>query len=141
MMLVREKWLIKVNSQRSYISVPEDAEHIFRDYLKGTDREHFVLMGLSTKCRVIGIHTVSIGTLESTLVHPREVFKAAILMNASAIVVAHNHPSGYSTPSGQDIEVTKALQKAGKLLQVELLDHLILGDGAFCSMKKKGHLE
>ena len=139
--LVRESGLNRASSQRQVVSAPEDAANIFWGYLNGADREHFVMMGLTIKGRVIGIHTVSIGTLDSTLVHPREVFKAAILMNAASIVVAHNHPSGDSEPSSADIEITKVLHNAGRLLHVELLDHLVLGDKEFYSMKKRGHLE
>ena len=110
-------------------------------YLDEEDREHFVSMMLDAKNKVIGIYTVSIGTLCCTVVSPREVFKAAILANAASIIVAHNHPSGDVTPSPEDIQVTATLKQAGKLLDIEVLDHVIVGeDGAFTSLRQLGHL-
>lgn len=96
-------------------------------------------MMLDVKNRVIGIHTVSIGNLNSAIVSPREVFKAAILANAASIIVGHNHPSGDVTPSPEDIQVTTTLQQAGKLLGIEVLDHIIVGEeGAHTSLKQMG---
>src|SRR5258708_30405545 len=88
------------------ISQPEDIVRILERYLGRSDREVFVAVGLSTKSRIIGVNTVSIGILDATLVHPREVFKSLILMNASHAIVSHNHPSGYPFPSCQDEVVT-----------------------------------
>ena len=91
------------------------------------DREHMVCIHLNTKNQPIGRQTISIGTLNATLVSPREVFKAAILANAFAIVLAHNHPSGSVNPSQDDHAITKQIAEAGKLLGIHLLDHVILG--------------
>ena len=97
-----------------------------------------VLM-LDTKNRVIGINTVSVGILDSALVHPREVFKPAILCNASSIILAHNHPSGDPSPSFEDQRVTKRIKEAGDLLGIEVLDHVVVGEqGRFCSLKERG---
>jgi DNA repair protein RadC len=103
-------------------------------------REYFVSLMLDVKNQVIGIHTVSVGSLFAAIVSPREVFKAAILASAAAIIVAHNHPSGDVTPSPEDIQVTKTLKEAGKLLDIKVLDHLIVAeDEKWASLKKLGH--
>jgi DNA repair protein RadC len=97
--------------------------------------EHFVVLMLDLKRRIIGIHTVSIGTLTETLVHPREVFKSAILANAHAIILGHNHPTGEPTPSIDDLDITRELIQAGEYLKIPVLDHIIIGhDDKFVSM-------
>ena len=113
---------------------PEDIADIFRQVFKNKDRELFTMLALDTKHRVIGANVVSQGALDVNIVHPREVFKTAILLNASGIAVCHNHPSGNITPSREDLETTKRLIKAGALLGIPVLDHLIVGwemDGNF----------
>ena len=118
-----------------------DVAGILRRYLEHEDREHFVTLMLDVRNRVIGIHTVSIGNLNSAIVSPREVFKAAILANASAIILGHNHPSGDITPSPEDIEVTKVIGQAGRLLDIEVLDHVIIGSsGNFHSLRRDGKM-
>ncbi len=105
------------------------------------DREHFVILILNTKNQINAVHTVSIGNLSQTLVHPREVFKAAILGNAASIILAHNHPSGDPTPSRDDELITSRLRRAGNLLGINLLDHVILGDEEqFFSFADEGQL-
>jgi DNA repair protein RadC len=100
------------------------------------DREHMVVVFLDTKNQPIGQHTVSIGTLNATLVEPREVFKTVLLANANSIILAHNHPSGCLTPSADDNAVTQRIARAGALLNIRLLDHVILApDGSFYSYK------
>jgi len=108
--------------------------------LRDLDREHFVAVLLTTKNQVIDVITVSIGSLSASLVHPREVLKPAVQASAAALVVAHNHPTGVPTPSQEDIEFTQRLQRCASLLGLRLLDHLILGDGRFESMKARGQL-
>ena len=98
------------------------------------------MLCVTTKHRVIAYYEVSRGTLDATLVHPREVFKAAILANAAAIVVAHNHPSGDPTPSIDDLALTARLKQAGEVLGIPVLDHIILADGRSVSMKQIGRL-
>ena len=102
--------------------------------------EVFAILCLSTKHRVIAYHEVSRGSLDSTLVHPREVFKAALLANAAAIVLAHNHPSGDPTPSPDDMTLTRRLVDAGRLLGVDVLDHIVIGDGRHVSFRERGWL-
>jgi DNA repair protein RadC len=97
-------------------------------YLEGTDRENFIVLLLDRKNQLIGINTVSIGSLTSAVVHPREVSKAAILSNGAAIICAHNHPSGDPQPSAEDRALTTRLVVAGKLLGIDILDHIIIGD-------------
>ncbi|MCF8568413.1 DNA repair protein RadC [Alicyclobacillus tolerans] len=117
----------------------DDAASILLEYIGNTDREEFVVMVLSTKHYVNALNTVSIGSLDASLVHPREVFKPAILANASDIIVGHFHPSGDPTPSPEDIAVTKRLVEAGHMLGISVLDHIIIGDpGRFTSMKAHG---
>lgn len=124
------------------VKQPEDAANALRVYLENEDREHFVALMLDVKGRIIGIHTISIGTINETLVHPREVFKAAILSNAHAIIVGHNHPSGEATPSVDDIEITRELILAGEYLKIPVLDHVIIGhNGSFVSLMRQELLQ
>lgn len=102
------------------------------------DRERFLAVLLNGKNRVLGLHEVSVGTLTASLVHPREVFKAALVGNAAAILVVHNHPSGDPTPSAEDIAITQRLREAGELLGIRVLDHVILGDGRYISFSDEG---
>jgi DNA repair protein RadC len=106
-----------------------EAADVFRRFLGPVDREHFLVAMLDRKNRLIGINTVAIGSLSAAVVHPREVFKPAILSNAASIIVGHNHPSGDPQPSSEDRLLTYKLYKAGQLLGIELLDHVIIGDG------------
>lgn len=104
------------------------------------DREHLLLLCLTTKNIITAINTVSIGTLDCSLVHPREVFKPAILSNASAVVLIHNHPSGDPEPSPDDIEITKRLVATGEILGIPVMDHVIVGNGTFVSFERRGLL-
>lgn len=111
------------------IQAPEDAAR-FLNPLRYAAEEHFVSIHLNARHEVLGLHEVSHGSLSQSLVHPREVFKAAILANSFAIIVCHNHPSGSKVlPSKEDIETTGQLFSAGKLLGITLMDHLIVGPG------------
>ena len=115
-----------VTAMNRALCSPEDAVRIVQDYLKGADREHFVGLYLDSANHLIGIHTISVGILNSSLVHPREVFKLAYMMNAASIIVSHNHPSGNAEPSSEDITMTKQLVDAGKILGVPIHDHIII---------------
>lgn len=117
-----------------------DAFQILQDYLDGTDREQFVVLLLDTQNGVRGIHTVTVGTLDASLVHPREVFKPAILASSASIILAHNHPSGEPSPSGEDRAVTKQLRAAGTTLGIAILDHVIVGDERYFSFAEAGLL-
>ncbi len=121
------------------IKAPEDAAALIRDFIEEADREHFIAVYLNAKNEPTAIHTVSVGTLNSATVHPREVFKVAILANAAAIILAHNHPSGDPTPSRDDFAVTERLIEAGHLMGIEVIDHVVVGsEGRYTSLKEKG---
>lgn len=125
------------------IRTPDDAVNIVNKVLdlENQPKEHFVIFSLSAKHEVIGVHTIHIGTLDASIVHPRDVFQPAILNNASSIIAFHNHPSGDTKPSQDDIEVTKRLNEAGRIIGIELLDHIIIGEGNYTSFKgEMGHL-
>ena len=126
--------------QTRTISSPKDAYEMIKEQLEGLDREQFIIACLNTKNEPTNISVVSVGTLNKAIVHPREVFKTAILSNAASIMAFHNHPSGDTTPSQQDLQLTNRLYEAGELLGIKLLDHLIIGDGSFTSLKEKGYL-
>ena len=126
--------------QTRQILSPKDAYEMIKEQLEGLDREQFIIACLNTKNEPTNISVVSVGTLNKAIVHPREVFKTAILSNAASIMAFHNHPSGETTPSQQDIQLTQRLVEAGELLGIKLLDHLIIGDGTFTSLKEKGYL-
>lgn len=126
--------------QTRQILSPNDAYEMIKEQLEGLDREQFIIACLNTKNEPTNITVVSVGTLNKAIIHPREVFKTAILSNAASIMAFHNHPSGETTPSQQDIQLTNRLYEAGELLSIKLLDHLIIGDGTFTSLKEKGYL-
>ncbi len=109
-----------------------------RPCFAGLDREQFLVCCLDAKNVSIGVNIVSIGSLNLSIVHPREVFKAVILLNAAAIIAVHNHPSGDPTPSPEDRTLTTRLREAGELLGIKLLDHLILGDDRLYSFADQG---
>ena len=137
--LVREA---SVQALSPSIRSSQDAAAIFRSHLAGVDREHFLNLLLDRKNKLIGVNTVSIGSLTASVVAPREVFKPAILANAAAIICGHNHPSGDPQPSPEDRALTARLVQGGKLLGIEVLDHIIVGDGtdAYFSFADNGTL-
>lgn len=101
-------------------------------------QEVFGVLLMNTKHKIVAVHEVSRGTLSASMVHPREVFKLAVLHNAAAIICFHNHPSGDPEPSKEDIEITKRLVEAGKIMGIEILDHIIVGDDRYVSLKERG---
>ena len=123
--------------QLKIITTPRSVMEYF-SFLEDKDKEEFWVMMLNTKNGVIGSKCVSIGTLNMALAQPREIFNVAVRYMASSIIVAHNHPSGDCTPSMEDIAVTKNIIKAGKLLQIECLDHIIIGRQHSISLKQEG---
>jgi DNA repair protein RadC len=127
------------NPGRPVISSPADVERLLRGRIANLDRENFVVVLLNTKNEVIETSTVSVGTLDASLVHPREVFKPAVRASAASVILAHNHPSGMVEPSREDREVTRRLGEAAGVLGIEVLDHVIVGDGYY-SMKEHGML-
>ncbi len=127
--------LVKEPGDRVAINGPEDLSK-FVEPLKMYAEEHFVAFHLDAKMNVVGFQIVSHGTVSASLVHPREVFKAALLANSTSIIVAHNHPTGSLEPSREDIEVTEILIKAGDLLGVKVLDHLIVSSSGIKSLRE-----
>jgi DNA repair protein RadC len=127
-----------IESLTRRISGSADINQLLAPYFAPKDREEFVGLYLDAKNGIVGLHTISIGSLPHTIVHPREVFKAAILVNASAIIIAHNHPSGDPTPSQEDRLLTSRLESAGSLMGMRLLDHVVFGRGRYVSFADQG---
>ncbi|MHB8917806.1 MAG: RadC family protein [Desulfocucumaceae bacterium] len=125
-------------SERPTVRGPEDAAAVVMEEMRHLDREHFCALLLNTKHQVVAKETISIGTLNTSVVHPRELFKTAIKRSASAVILVHNHPSGDPTPSREDRDITRRLQEAGSIIGIEVLDHIIIGDNKFVSFKDKG---
>jgi len=117
---------------------PEDVHSLLRDELRGLDRERFLTLYLDTRHRVEAVETVSVGSLNASLVHPREVFKPAVVLSAAAVIVAHNHPSGCAQPSGDDLDLTGRLDRCGDLLGIAVLDHLVVGEAEIVSIREYG---
>ncbi|WMT20060.1 RadC family protein [Parageobacillus toebii] len=135
--------LVKESSilyQKRSVCSPQDGYELLKQFLDDKDREHFIVVSLDTKNQPVSINICHIGSLNASIVHPREVMKSAILSNAASIIVGHNHPSGKAEPSREDIEVTKRLVEAGKIIGIEVLDHIIVGDETFTSLKEKGYI-
>ena len=126
--------------QHDYIRSPSDAYHLLEHELRHVKQEHFICLFLNTKNGIIGKETISIGTLNASLVHPREVFRPAIKRASASIICAHNHPSGNLDPSPEDITITKRLVEAGQIIGIEVLDHIIIGSNAYVSLKEHGHI-
>ena len=122
------------------IKSPCDVAALAREVLEMHEmaEENFIVLCLNTKNKIAGVHTISIGSLNASIVHPREVFKAALLNNASGIICLHNHPSGDPEPSREDIEITHRLVNAGNILGINVLDHIIIGDGRYISLGERG---
>ncbi|MEK4822870.1 JAB domain-containing protein [Priestia sp. FSL R5-0680] len=120
---------------------PHDAHTVSHQLIGEEDREVFLVMCLNTKNRITAIHRCHVGSLNSSLVSPREVFKAAILNNSASIIISHNHPGISTQPSKEDLEVTKKLKECGILLGIEVLDHIIVApDGSFKSLREEGYM-
>lgn len=138
--------LIKENSvnyaTNSKIGTPKDAADIFIDAIKLDTKteEYLYMIALGTKNNVLGCMEISHGSINSSIVHPREIFKRALLLNAVHIIIAHNHPSGDTAPSKEDINITARLKECGQIMGIELLDHIIVGDNNYLSLKERGLL-
>ncbi|HEY3368163.1 MAG TPA: DNA repair protein RadC [Symbiobacteriaceae bacterium] len=127
--------------KRVDLSNPRTVFEYLAPRMSSLDHEQFMVILLNAKNHVIDVECVSVGTLTASLVHPREIFKSAIRRSAHAIIVAHNHPSGDPTPSREDREVTQRLVQAGRLIGIEVLDHLVVGDGRYISFRERKLLE
>jgi DNA repair protein RadC len=125
---------------RYSIRSPEDGANYVMNDMRFLAQEHFVCLYLNTKNQVLHKQTIFIGSLNASIVHPREVFKEAFRRSAASIICVHNHPSGDPTPSREDIEVTKRLVECGRIIGIDILDHLIIGEKKFISLKEKGYL-
>jgi len=117
---------------------PKDAADLLMEEMRYLKKEYLKVILLNTKNVVLTIKDVSVGSLNSSIVHPREVFTYAVRDSSSSIIICHNHPSGDPSPSEEDINITRRLSESGKILGIELLDHIIIGDGTFVSLKEKG---
>ncbi|HPF34530.1 MAG TPA: DNA repair protein RadC [Candidatus Krumholzibacteria bacterium] len=117
---------------------PEDVIPILVEEFRGCDREHFLALHLDTRHRLRSVETVSVGSLNASLVHPREVFRRAVTLGTAALIVAHNHPSGCAEPSREDVELTARLAECGRLMGIELLDHFVVGAERTVSFREHG---
>lgn len=124
---------------RRNVSSAADVYDAFRTTCTAADRESFFSVLLDTKHRVLGVEEAARGSLTSTIVHPREIFKAVILASAAAVIFVHNHPSGDPTPSREDVEITRRLREAGELLGIRVLDHVVVGHDRYVSMVDDGY--
>ena len=133
--------LERFESQSKFkINSPEDVYRRLYPAMRESKKETFVELCLDTKNQVIREDTVSVGSLNANIVHPREVFRTALIESAAHIIVAHNHPSGDPAPSNEDVDITKKLVETGKIMGIDVLDHVIIGDGRHYSMKEAGHI-
>jgi len=123
---------------RDLIKSPKDVEQMLVQEMRAYDREHFIVLYLDRKGGLIVKEHVSVGGLHSSIVHPREVFKTAVKRSAASIILAHNHPSGDPAPSREDIDITRRLVEAGGIMGIEVLDHVVIGENTYCSLKEKG---
>ncbi len=121
------------------ISSPQDAANLVMNEMRDLKKEILKVLILNTKNIVTGTVDASVGTLSSSIVHPRDIYRDAIRRSAASIIMIHNHPSGDPTPSGDDINSTRRVKEAGKIIGIELLDHLIIGEGRYVSLKEKGY--
>ncbi|WP_414055110.1 RadC family protein [Macrococcus equi] len=122
------------------IKSPQCVAELLMERMRYLTQEHFIILMLNTKNVVIHEQTVFIGSLNASIIHPREIFKEAIKRSAANIIAVHNHPSGCAEPSYEDIEVTRRLVNVGELIGIDLIDHIIIGDGEFISIKERGQL-
>ena len=129
------KIIREINTKYS-IKNAKDVTKYLKEF-QDEDREHFIVIGLNTKLQPVYREIAHIGTLNSCVVHVREIFKKAIMMSCKAIIIAHNHPSGDTNPSNEDIEITNKLLEAGKILDIDVLDHIIVGEDSYYSFDEE----
>jgi len=125
-------------AEKPIVKTPDDVANLVRSKLRGKKKEHFLALLLDTRSQLIKVSEISIGSLDTSIVHPREVFKEAISASAASVIFAHNHPSGDPEASEDDIELTKRLVKAGEVIGIDVLDHIIIGDKKYLSLKREG---
>ena len=129
------------SSKTSFIGHSKDVFYYLENKLMNEKQEHFIALYLDSKHHIIREKVLFVGSLDASLVHPREVFKEALHISASCIIVAHNHPSGNPQPSKADIEITKMLHDTGKIMQLPIIDHVIIGDKSYFSFREGGFLD
>lgn len=122
---------------KNTVKTPEDVVGVVKNRLKGKKKEYFFILSLDTRNRLIKTSEISIGSLDTSIVHPREVFKEAISSTAASVILVHNHPSGDPQPSEDDVKLTKRLIESGELLGISVLDHIIVGDEKYISLKRQ----
>jgi len=127
-------------ARRPTIRIPADVAALVGPDMRYLDREHFRVLLLNTRHEVLAVEEVAVGGLNSAVIHPREVFKAAIRWSAAAVILVHNHPSGDPEPSADDLRITARLAEAGRVLGIEVLDHVVVGDGRYVSLRERGAL-
>lgn len=133
-----EKALAKHKRCGQKIESPEDVYHLLKQDLAAKKKEHFVVLSLSSRSRLISVDRISVGTLNANLAHPREIFQAGIQNSAASLILVHNHPSGELEPSADDLMITQKLKKAGQILDIEVADHIIIAaDGFFSFAENK----
>lgn len=128
------------DEERYIVRSPEDGAEYVMEEMQGLKQEHFVALFLNTKNQIIHRQTIFIGSLNASIVHPREIFREAVKRSCASVICAHNHPSGDPSPSQEDIHVTRRLVESGKMIGIDVLDHLVIGDHTFISLKEKGYL-
>ena len=138
---VYEKLTIQEGTAEYVANTISNAQAVYAlfSFLQQETKEHFIALHLDAKNRILCIDRVSAGTMTNSLIHPREVFKTALLSSAASLLLIHNHPSGDPTPSHEDISITEKLKGAGEIMGIAVLDHVIIGDG-YISLKEKGYL-
>lgn len=124
--------------EKPLLKTPEDVAGLVRSRLKAKKREHFLAILLDSRSRLIKVSEISVGSLDTSIVHPREVFREAISASAASVIFVHNHPSGDPTASEDDIELSKRLAQAGEIVGIDVLDHVIIGDRDYLSLKRQG---
>jgi DNA repair protein RadC len=124
--------------KKPLVKTPEEVVSLVKGRLKDKKKEHFQALLLDTRSRLINIVEISVGSLDTSIVHPREVFKEAISASAASVLFVHNHPSGDPTPSEDDIKLTERLTKAGEVIGIDVLDHIVIGNTEYISLKREG---
>ncbi len=126
------------SGKRETAKTPEDVVALVRSRLKGKKKEYFLALLLDTRNQLIRVAEISVGSLDSSIVHPREVFKEAVAASAASVIFAHNHPSGDPEASEDDLNLTKRLAEAGEIMGIDVLDHVIIGEEKYLSLKREG---
>lgn len=134
---IHDKSSRQAGSKFKTLLTPEAVYQVIKPKIAHLKKEHFILASFDTRNRLIGVDTISVGTLNSSLVHPRELFSVAIRRHAASVIIAHNHPSGDPDPSDEDLRVTKKLVEAGKLMGIQVLDHIVVAQDSFFSFSSE----